>query len=144
MELEGCGLTTKLHSCCSAVQSKWLGDSQKLVTAIFSLAAKLQPSIIFIDEVDGLLGRRREQDHEATTSLKTEFMQLWVRRPQCNLKCSCQAEVFKRQCHLITPATMPPATSVCFWMMRLHCPPGRVPVGAPGKRARAGRHEPGQ
>jgi ATPase family AAA domain-containing protein 1 len=64
---------------CSAVQSKWLGDSQKLVTAIFSLAAKLQPSIIFIDEVDGLLGRRRDQDHEATTSLKTEFMQLWVR-----------------------------------------------------------------
>jgi ATPase family AAA domain-containing protein 1 len=61
------------------VQSKWLGDSQKLVTAIFSLATKLQPSIIFIDEVDGLLGRRREQDHEATTSLKTEFMQLWVR-----------------------------------------------------------------
>lgn len=61
----------------SAVQSKWLGDSQKLVTAIFSLARKLEPSIIFIDEVDGLLGRRREQDHEATTSLKTEFMQLW-------------------------------------------------------------------
>lgn len=29
-------------------------------------------------QVDGLLGRRREQDHEATTSLKTEFMQLWV------------------------------------------------------------------
>jgi ATPase family AAA domain-containing protein 1 len=70
---------------CSAVQSKWLGDSQKLVTAIFSLAAKLQPSIIFIDEVDGLLGRRREQDHEATTSLKTEFMQLWVRASQCSV-----------------------------------------------------------
>ena len=71
------------------MQSKWLGDSQKLVTAIFSLATKLQPSIIFIDEVDGLLGRRRDQDHEATTSLKTEFMQLWVRSGTAVWMCSC-------------------------------------------------------
>ncbi len=61
------------------VQSKWYGDTHKLVNAIFSLAAKLQPAVIFVDEVDGLLGRRREQDHEASTSLKLEFMQHWVR-----------------------------------------------------------------
>ena len=30
--------------------------------------------------MDGLLGKRRDQDHEAITSLKTEFMQLWVRQ----------------------------------------------------------------
>ena len=29
------------------------------------------------DEVDSLLGSRRSQEHEATTALKTEFMQLW-------------------------------------------------------------------
>lgn len=29
------------------------------------------------DEVDGLLGQRRSGDHEATVSLKTEFMQAW-------------------------------------------------------------------
>ena len=29
------------------------------------------------DEVDGLLGKRRGADHEATVSLKTEFMQAW-------------------------------------------------------------------
>ena len=29
------------------------------------------------DEVDSLLGSRRSHEHEATTSLKTEFMQLW-------------------------------------------------------------------
>ena len=30
-----------------------------------------------VDEVDALLGRRREQEHEAITTMKTEFMQLW-------------------------------------------------------------------
>ncbi|CAL5228726.1 g11911 [Coccomyxa viridis] len=61
----------------SMLQSKWFGDTQKLVQATFSLAAKLQPCIIFVDEVDSLLGSRRSHEHEATTSLKTEFMQLW-------------------------------------------------------------------
>ena len=27
--------------------------------------------------MDSLLGSRRSQEHEATTALKTEFMQLW-------------------------------------------------------------------
>lgn len=29
------------------------------------------------DEVDALLGTRKMHEHEATTALKTEFMQLW-------------------------------------------------------------------
>lgn len=32
----------------SALQSKWFGDSQRLVQALFSLAWKLQPCIIFL------------------------------------------------------------------------------------------------
>ncbi|KAM7272880.1 hypothetical protein ACFE04_027544 [Oxalis oulophora] len=41
------------------------------------LAHKLQPAIIFIDEVDSFLGQRRSTDHEALTNMKTEFMALW-------------------------------------------------------------------
>ncbi|KAM0837631.1 hypothetical protein ACQ4PT_061508 [Festuca glaucescens] len=61
----------------SNLMSKWFGDAQKLVSAVFSLAHKLQPAIIFIDEVDSFLGQRRTTDHEAMTNMKTEFMSLW-------------------------------------------------------------------
>ena len=47
------------------------------VAAVFTLAYKLQPAIIFIDEVDSFLGQRRNTDHEAMTNMKTEFMSLW-------------------------------------------------------------------
>lgn len=47
------------------------------VAAVFSLAHKLQPAIIFIDEVDSFLSQRRTSDHEALTNMKTEFMALW-------------------------------------------------------------------
>eukprot|EP00270_Netrium_digitus_P006337 TRINITY_DN1873_c0_g3_i1.p1 TRINITY_DN1873_c0_g3~~TRINITY_DN1873_c0_g3_i1.p1 ORF type:complete len:459 (+),score=133.29 TRINITY_DN1873_c0_g3_i1:108-1484(+) len=59
------------------LMSKWFGDAQKLVTAVFTLAYKLQPCIIFIDEVDSFLGQRRNSEHEAVTNMKTEFMSLW-------------------------------------------------------------------
>ncbi|KAK4431290.1 ATPase family AAA domain-containing protein 1 [Sesamum alatum] len=61
----------------SNLMSKWFGDAQKLVTAVFTLAYKLQPAIIFIDEVDSFLGQRKTTDHEALTNMKTEFMALW-------------------------------------------------------------------
>ncbi|KAK8599880.1 hypothetical protein V6N13_060309 [Hibiscus sabdariffa] len=61
----------------SNLMSKWFGDAQKLVAAVFRLAYKLQPAIIFIDEVDSFLGQRRNTDHEAMTNMKTEFMALW-------------------------------------------------------------------
>lgn len=56
---------------------KWYGESQKLASAVFSLATKLQPCIIFIDEIDSFLRSRSSHDHEATAMMKTQFMMLW-------------------------------------------------------------------
>ena len=61
----------------SSLQSKWFGDAQKLVTAVFTLAWKLAPSIIFVDEVDSFLGKRRTGEHEAVTNMKTDITPLY-------------------------------------------------------------------
>jgi len=61
----------------STLTEKWYGDSNKLVNAVFSLARKLQPSIVFIDEIDAVLGTRRSNEHEASGMVKAEFMTLW-------------------------------------------------------------------
>ncbi|KAK9370092.1 P-loop containing nucleoside triphosphate hydrolase protein [Lipomyces kononenkoae] len=61
----------------SSILDKWFGESNKLVAGIFSLAHKLQPSIIFIDEIDSFLRERSKSDHEVMSMLKAEFMTLW-------------------------------------------------------------------
>ena len=61
----------------STLTEKWYGDSNKLVNAVFSLARKLQPSIVFIDEIDAVLGTRRSSEHEASGMVKAEFMTHW-------------------------------------------------------------------
>ncbi|RUO95866.1 P-loop containing nucleoside triphosphate hydrolase protein [Jimgerdemannia flammicorona] len=61
----------------STLTDKWFGESNKLVSALFSLARKLQPSIVFIDEIDSFLRERRSNDHEITGMMKAEFMSLW-------------------------------------------------------------------
>ncbi|XP_052894135.1 outer mitochondrial transmembrane helix translocase-like isoform X2 [Anopheles moucheti] len=56
---------------------KWYGESQKLASAVFTLAVKIEPCIIFIDEIDSFLRARNSSDHEATAMMKTQFMMLW-------------------------------------------------------------------
>ncbi|WWD18592.1 hypothetical protein CI109_103045 [Kwoniella shandongensis] len=61
----------------SSLTNKWFGESNKLVAGLFSLARKVQPSIIFIDEIDSLFRERSSGDHEVTAMMKAEFMTLW-------------------------------------------------------------------
>jgi spastin len=58
----------------SALTSKWVGEAEKLVKAMFLLARDLQPSIIFIDEVDSILCERSDKENEVSRRLKTEFL----------------------------------------------------------------------
>jgi spastin len=58
----------------ASLTSKYVGEGEKLVRALFAVATYLQPSIIFIDEIDSLLHERKDNDHEASRRLKTELL----------------------------------------------------------------------
>ena len=64
----------------STLLRKYIGETNINVKALFTLARKVAPCIIFIDEMEGLFRERRtsgSEEHEVSRELKTEFMQLW-------------------------------------------------------------------
>lgn len=64
----------------SAIENKWLGESEKNARAVFTLARRIAPCVIFIDEVDSLLSSREfgdDSSHGTITSVKTTLMQEW-------------------------------------------------------------------
>lgn len=91
----GCGKTTLVRALASTANArvlvvtpstllrKYVGETELQVRALFSLARKVAPTIIFVDEVDGIFRDRGQGsnggggEHEVNRDLKTEFMQLW-------------------------------------------------------------------
>ncbi|KAL8210424.1 hypothetical protein R6Q57_004861 [Mikania cordata] len=80
----------------SSLTSKWIGEGEKLVRALFGVASCRQPAVIFVDEIDSLLSqvmgplffdcmtdnlirmytlkRKSDGEHESSRRLKTQFL----------------------------------------------------------------------
>lgn len=75
------GGATFLSVDASSVENKWLGESEKNAKAVFTLARRLAPCVIFIDEVDSILSSREGGSDDSAsgtlTSVKTTMMSEW-------------------------------------------------------------------
>lgn len=59
----------------SSITSKWAGDAEKNVRALWAVATEFSPAIIFLDEIDSLLTVRRDNDTDGSAGkIKTEFL----------------------------------------------------------------------
>lgn len=58
----------------SVLTSKWIGEGEKTMKALFTIARAKAPSFIFIDEVDSILCSRSSEEHESSRRLKNEFL----------------------------------------------------------------------
>ena len=71
----------------AAVFDKWVGETEKRVEAVFSLARKLAPTVVFFDEIDAVTRNRGAVLGDAgwTSSLKALLLSEWdglaTRRP---------------------------------------------------------------
>ncbi|KAL8351250.1 hypothetical protein RB598_006163 [Gaeumannomyces tritici] len=56
------------------VQSCWVGETEALIQALFSLARRISPCVIFMDEAESLLARRGSGDREYTRKAMSQFL----------------------------------------------------------------------
>lgn len=54
---------------------KWVGDSEQRVQTLFQVAREMQPSIIFLDEVDALGVKRTGSESPVSTRVLTQMLQ---------------------------------------------------------------------
>ncbi|KAI9154902.1 ATPase family AAA domain-containing protein [Paramyrothecium foliicola] len=107
----------------STINGKYVGETEKQIHAAFSLAAKLSPCIIFMDEVDSLFYRRNSCDKSWQRAAITQFLQEMDGLSQ------------SKNTPFVLVATNRPGDLDSAFLRRL---PQKIPFGLPNVKARAG------
>ena len=58
----------------STIENKMYGETSKILQALFTLANKIKPVIIFIDEMDGSFSERNALDQSFVNNFKTQML----------------------------------------------------------------------
>ena len=60
------------------IYEKYVGEGEKMVRAVFSLAKKLSPCVVFIDEADAIFGSRGQSGNRTThREIINQFLREW-------------------------------------------------------------------
>ena len=54
--------------------SKWVGESEKSIKALFDYAEENQPAVIFVDEIDSVFQKRTEESKMTDVRIINEFL----------------------------------------------------------------------
>uniref|UniRef100_A0A3B0N4E6 26S protease subunit, putative n=1 Tax=Theileria annulata TaxID=5874 RepID=A0A3B0N4E6_THEAN len=60
----------------SSITSKFYGESESIIKTLFKVALVDSPSLIFIDEVDAVLGKRKSTDDDSSVRMKNQLLQM--------------------------------------------------------------------
>lgn len=60
----------------SDMNNKYVGESEKLISAMFSLARKIAPCVLFMDEIDGAVSERSVIDQSHVNSTKAHLLSM--------------------------------------------------------------------
>eukprot|EP00756_Hemistasia_phaeocysticola_P045016 Hpha_TRINITY_DN1878_c0_g1::TRINITY_DN1878_c0_g1_i1::g.170529::m.170529 len=61
----------------TSISSKYHGESDKFAKAVFTLARKVAPCVIFIDEIDSLAAARDSDESSVVATVKTTLLREW-------------------------------------------------------------------
>ncbi|KAF5227145.1 hypothetical protein FAUST_11959 [Fusarium austroamericanum] len=59
----------------ATIEAKYVGETEKLIKAMFALCSELSPCILFIDEADALFSKRKSDDRSWIRSRINQFLQ---------------------------------------------------------------------
>lgn len=93
-----------LHVSSDIIENKYQGEGLKFMRGVFTLCAKIEPCVLFFDEIDGVMSKRSDMDQSSVNNLKTTFLSGFDKLKELNKKVLVIGATNRPEC--IDPALM--------------------------------------